>query len=188
MNKLHNFTFVGEFPMFESRDNPGDEKINLQALSQEIYLPPIDYSKAYQELTENYKVPEKEKPSHNISTAASQKITEKCSNEIFMSCQNVDVDLKSIYGDDYIFFDSFALSVQSALPEEPIEPDIIKTKGRNPEKMKGKDNKSVNMRRNSPFLLENNRMMNLYYMNREKKVKHPRTKENKPDKRRSKLL
>uniref|UniRef100_A0A6P7GRA5 Uncharacterized protein LOC114339843 isoform X2 n=1 Tax=Diabrotica virgifera virgifera TaxID=50390 RepID=A0A6P7GRA5_DIAVI len=70
MNKLYNFSFVGDFPMFDSSD-PGKsifalgcriitffvvlENNDLQSLSHEIYFSPDDHCRAGCGLKDNYK-------------------------------------------------------------------------------------------------------------------------------------
>ncbi|XP_072386068.1 uncharacterized protein [Diabrotica undecimpunctata] len=59
MNKLYNFSFVGDFPMFDSSD-PGKsifalENSDLQSLSHEIYFSPDEHCRAGCGLKDNYK-------------------------------------------------------------------------------------------------------------------------------------
>ncbi|XP_074031082.1 uncharacterized protein isoform X3 [Leptinotarsa decemlineata] len=167
MNKLHNFSFVGEFPMFESPEDNGNlsfikcPRNNLRLLSQEIYLPPFDNSRAYYDLTENQ---------------AGSMLDE-------FNISNMDTE--------FIFLENFNEDLQSELPDISLQ-DIFLDCISDPQVMNSSDNYQEKTSK-SDFSFTENDIMNLYYLNenpvREKKTRNPKIgKENKNTRKKRHLL
>ncbi|XP_074031083.1 uncharacterized protein isoform X4 [Leptinotarsa decemlineata] len=163
MNKLHNFSFVGEFPMFESPEDNGNlsfikcPRNNLRLLSQEIYLPPFDNSRAYYDLTENQ---------------AGSMLDE-------FNISNMDTE--------FIFLENFNEDLQSELPDISLQDIFL-----DPQVMNSSDNYQEKTSK-SDFSFTENDIMNLYYLNenpvREKKTRNPKIgKENKNTRKKRHLL
>ncbi|XP_023027659.1 uncharacterized protein isoform X2 [Leptinotarsa decemlineata] len=184
MNKLHNFSFVGEFPMFESPEDNGNlsfikcPRNNLRLLSQEIYLPPFDNSRAYYDLTEN----------QAEITTYSLKFLEGCeSNEDVRNGSMLDEFNISNMDTEFIFLENFNEDLQSELPDISLQDIFL-----DPQVMNSSDNYQEKTSK-SDFSFTENDIMNLYYLNenpvREKKTRNPKIgKENKNTRKKRHLL
>ncbi|CAG9854093.1 unnamed protein product [Phyllotreta striolata] len=144
MNKLHNFRFVGEFPMFDSADDGGssfisNSKRNASLLNQDIYLSPIDTSKAYYDLTDNYA----DKTWFNLRYIEGHDVPKsgKMANELAVLNE---IDVNNIDTAEFIFLDSFERDIQNAIPDINLEdifldPHIMNAGDRKGEKSNNSD-------------------------------------------------
>ncbi|KAG5867812.1 hypothetical protein JTB14_025653 [Gonioctena quinquepunctata] len=170
--------------MFDSPEDPGfssfinGSRSGLQILSQEIYLPPFDNSKAYNDSTEN----QTEISTYNLRFLEGCESPGEPTNEAVLdefNINNMDTE--------FIFLENFDEDLQNALPDISLQDIFL-----DPQVMSGNDNHQEKWGK-SDFTFSENEIMNLYYLNenpvKEKKSRTTKQgKENRNTKRKKNIL